>query len=169
VVGAEAYGVVGRGAAEMGRDRYTGFRAQQAVRDAPGLEQTSEGMDALGGDDLFIMEADGKCLLYVPAGLKDNPFLMHYEPLESPVANPLYKQHSNPAVKLCPRPGNKYHAEADPEYPYIFSTYRVTELHWGGIATRVMAHNAEVQPEALSRSHPNSGRNLASATWIGLC
>ncbi len=118
------------------------------------------GTDALGGDDPFIMEADGKCMLYVPSGLKDGPLPTHYEPLESPVANPLYKQQANPAIKLWPRPGNEYHAEADPRYPYIFSTYRLTELHCGGISTRVAPHNAELQPEAFIEISPELGAEL---------
>ncbi len=118
------------------------------------------GMEALGGDDPFIMEADGKCMLYVPSGLKDGPLPTHYEPLESPVANPMYKQQFNPAIKLWPRPGNEYHAEADPHYPYIFSTYRLTELHCGGISTRVAPHNAELQPEAFIEISPELGTEL---------
>jgi formate dehydrogenase major subunit len=60
-------------------------------------------MDALGGDDPFIMEADGKCQLFVPSGLKDGPLPTHYEPVESPVANPMYPQRINPAAKLHAR------------------------------------------------------------------
>lgn len=112
------------------------------------------GMDALGGDDPFIMEADGKCMLYVPAGLKDGPLPTHYEPFESATINPLYKQQSNPAIKQWPRPGNEYHEDADPKYPYIFTTYRLTELHCGGISTRVMPHTAELQPEAFVEISP---------------
>ena len=48
-----------------------------------GLDANSpQGMDALGGDDPFIMIADGKCLLFVPSGLKDGPLPTHYEPVE---------------------------------------------------------------------------------------
>ncbi len=122
--------------------------------------QHPKGMDALGGDDPFIMEADGKCMLFVPSGLKDGPLPTHYEPVESPVANPLYKQQSNPAIKLWPRPGNEYHAEGDPAYPYVFTTYRLTELHCGGISTRVMPHNAELQPEAFVEISPELASQL---------
>jgi formate dehydrogenase major subunit len=128
------------------------------------------GMDALGGDDPFIMEADGKCMLFVPSGLKDGPLPTHYEPLESPVLNPLYPQQHNPAIKLWPRPGNEYHAHGDPDYPYIFSTYRLTELHCGGISTRVMPHNAELQPEAFIEIAPELAAELgiANLDWAVL-
>ena len=119
-----------------------------------------KGMDALGGDDPFIMEADGKCMLYVPSGLKDGPLPTHYEPVESPVFNPLYSQQISPTTKLWPRPGNTYHAAGDPNYPYIFTTYRLTELHCGGISTRVMPHNAELQPEVFIEISPELGGEL---------
>ena len=119
------------------------------------------GMDALGGNDPFIMEADGKSMLFVPSGLKDGPLPTHYEPVESPVTNPFYRSHQhNPAVKLWPRPGNEYHENADPRYPYIFTTYRLTELQCGGISTRVMPHTAELQPEAFIEISPELGSEL---------
>ena len=40
----------------------------------------------------FIMEADGKCMLFVPSGLKDGPLPTYYEPVESPVRNAMYGQ-----------------------------------------------------------------------------
>jgi formate dehydrogenase major subunit len=115
----------------------------------PDWSTQPEGMDALGGDDPFIMETDGKCQLFVPSGLKDGPLPTHYEPVESPIANPMYRQQINPAAKLWPRPGNEIHPPQDPRYPYVLTTYRLTELHCGGVSTRVMPHTAELQPEAF--------------------
>jgi len=48
------------------------------------------GLDALSGTQPFIMRADGKGWLFVPAGLVDGPLPTHYEPHESPVQNLLY-------------------------------------------------------------------------------
>jgi formate dehydrogenase major subunit len=115
----------------------------------PDWSKHPKGMDALGGDDPFIMEADGKCQLFVPSGLKDGPLPTHYEPVESPVANSMYPQQINPAAKLWPRPGNELHAPQDANYPYVLTTYRLTELHCGGVSTRVTPHTAELQPEAF--------------------
>jgi formate dehydrogenase major subunit len=120
-------------------------------------------MDALGGDRPFIMEADGHCQLFVPSGLKDGPLPTHYEPIESPVTNPLYGQQVNPAAKLWERPGNELAAPADPRFPYVFTTYRLTELHCGGIPTRVMPHTAELQPEAFVEISPELARELGIA------
>ena len=36
------------------------------------------------------MKADGKGWLFAPNGLVDGPLPTHYEPVESPVPNPLY-------------------------------------------------------------------------------
>lgn len=126
----------------------------------PDWTQHPAGMDAHGGNDPFMMEADGKCMLFVPSGLKDGPLPAHYEPVESPVLNPLYAQQHNPAVKLWPRPGNDYHAPADPGYPYILTTFRLTELQCGGISTRVMPHTAELQPEPFVEISTELGAEL---------
>ncbi len=126
----------------------------------PDWGQHPQGMEALGGNDPFIMEADGKCMLFVPSGLKDGPLPTYYEPVESPSRNAIYGQQMNPATKLWPRPGNELHEPEDPRYPYVFTTYRLTELHCGGISTRVMPHNAELQPEAFVEISPELAHEL---------
>ena len=70
----------------------------------PDWDKQPRGMDALGGDDPFIMEADGKCMLFVPSGLKDGPLPTYYEPVESPVENPLYGQQTNPVREIVGSP-----------------------------------------------------------------
>ena len=136
----------------------------------PDWSKGPSGMDAIGGADPFIMIPDGKCLLFVPSGLKDGPLPTHYEPLELPVGNPLYARQSNPAAKLWPRPGNQYHETADPRFPHIFTTYRVTELHCGGVATRAMPHTAELQPEAFVEIPPELAREhgIRTRDWVVL-
>jgi len=51
----------------------------------------------------------------------------HYEPAESPVANPLYRQQSSPVLKYWKLDGNELAPTADPRFPYIATTYRLTE------------------------------------------
>jgi formate dehydrogenase major subunit len=126
----------------------------------PDWARHPQGMDALGGDAPFIMEADGRCQLFVPTGLRDGPLPTHYEPLESPVANPLYGQQSNPTARIWPREGNELHKTGDKNFPYIFTTYRLTELHCGGITGRVTPHTAELQPEAFVEISPELAREL---------
>jgi formate dehydrogenase major subunit len=146
------------------------FQPTKAPAMRPDWDKHPKGMDALGGNDPFIMEPDGKCLLFVPSGLKDGPLPTHYEPIESPIRNPLYLQQSNPAAKRWERPGNEYHVPEDPRYPYIFTTFRLTELHCGGVTTRVMPHNAELQPEAFVEIAPELAAELgvANLDWVVL-
>jgi formate dehydrogenase major subunit len=126
----------------------------------PDWANRPHGMDALGGDAPFIMEPDGKCQLFAPTGLKDGPLPTHYEPLESPVSNPLYEQQSNPTARIWPRAGNELHTPGDTRFPYIFTTYRLTELHCGGITGRVTPHTAELQPEPFVEISPELAKEL---------
>jgi formate dehydrogenase major subunit len=112
------------------------------------------GFDWLSGNDPFIMRADGKAWLFAPAGLVDGPLPTHYEPYESPVANLLHKQQSNPVAKTWKIPGNPYHEVADPKYPIVVSTYRLTEHHLTGVMTRWLPWLAELMPELFCEISP---------------
>jgi len=112
------------------------------------------GFDWLSGNDAFIMRADGKAWLFAPSGLVDGPMPTHYEPYESPVTNLLYKQQSNPVAKTWNVPGNPYHKVADPDYPIVVSTYRLTEHHLTGVMTRWLPWLAELMPELFCEISP---------------
>lgn len=120
----------------------------------PDWSKHPQGMDALGGDGPFIMETDGKSMLFVPSGLKDGPLPAHHEPVETPVKNPMYDQQRNPTAKLWTPPGNELHEVGDPRFPYVLTTFRLTELHCGGIIGRVVPHMAELQPEPFVEVPP---------------
>ncbi len=136
----------------------------------PDWSADPQGMEALAGTDPFIMIPHGRCMLFVPSGLKDGPLPTHYEPLESPVRNQLHPRQVNPPIKLWPRPGNEFHKVADPRFPYVFTTYRLTELHCGGVATRAMPHTAELQPEAFVEVPPElaAEKGLRQLDWVVL-
>jgi formate dehydrogenase major subunit len=114
----------------------------------------------------FIMKPHGVAHIFGP-GRADGPFPEHYEPLECPIQeNPFSKAHRiNPTAKLF------YNVEAlsaggvveapieegglaidifatcDIRYPYVCSTYRVTE-HWQtGVLTRHLPWQLEMQPQ----------------------
>jgi formate dehydrogenase major subunit len=112
------------------------------------------GVAALGGARPFTLHPDGVGWLYVPSGLKDGPLPTHYEPLESPIKNPLYAQSTNPAAQKKERPENPYADQGDPRYPYVLSTYRLTEHHTAGGMTRTLSHLAELQPELFTEVSP---------------
>ena len=111
-------------------------------------DDDATGIDRLAGNDPFIMQADGKAWLYAPTGLLDGPLPTHYEPQESVVDNPLYEQQRNPARMEWKRPDNPYHrASEDPDFPYVITTYRLTEHHTAGGMSRWLSWLAELQPE----------------------
>ncbi len=112
------------------------------------------GLDALSGTDPFIMKADGKGWLFAPSGMVDGPLPTHYEPVESPLQNVLYKQQNSPVLKYWKRDDNKVAAVGDPAYPYVMTTYRVTEHHLAGGMTRWLPWLAELQPELFIELSP---------------
>jgi formate dehydrogenase major subunit len=128
------------------------------------------GLDALGGSDPFIMKADGRGWLFVPTGLVDGPLPTHYEPAESPVANPLYKQQSSPVLKYWKRSDNPLAPLGDARFPYVITTYRLTEHYLAGAMSRWNPWLTELQPELFIEMSPELAgekgiRNLDRA-WV---
>jgi len=111
------------------------------------------GPDALSGHDPFIMQDDGKGWLYVPVGLRDGPLPTHYEPQESPLRNPLYGQQSNPAMQRVGESVVPFNPDGD-EFPYVVTSYRLTEHHTAGGMTRTVAHLNDLQPEMFCEVGP---------------
>jgi formate dehydrogenase major subunit len=134
-------------------------------------ERGTGGPDGLAGDDPFIMQADGKGWLFTPKGMLDGPLPTHYEPQESPVRNPLYSQQSNPARKVFPRKDNLWSPSADEPgadvYPYVFTTYRLTEHHTAGGMSRWLPYLSELQPEFFCEVSPELAdeRGLENGGW----
>ena len=119
--------------------------------------------DAAGGDDAFIMKADGKGGLF--AALNEGPLPEHYEPVESPVQNLLSSQQNNPVIKIW----NSLKGEAigdnigtPDQFPIVATTYRLAE-HWqAGGMSRWLPWLAETQPELFVEV----SRELASEKGI---
>jgi formate dehydrogenase major subunit len=128
--------------------------------DVPANLDKGEGTDALGGAKPFTLHPDGVGWLYVPSGLKDGPLPTHYEPLESPVENPLYSQQTNPAANRKKRPDNPYAAAHDARFPYVLTTYRLTEHHTAGGMSRHLSHLSELQPELFTEVSPELAAQL---------
>jgi formate dehydrogenase major subunit len=112
------------------------------------------GLDALPGTAPFIMKADGLGWLYVPTGLVDGPLPTHYEPAESPVQNPLYKQQTSPVLKYWKRDDNALAAVGDPRFPHVITTYRLTEHYLAGAMSRWNPWLTELQPELFIELSP---------------
>lgn len=132
------------------------FPIDRAPGSTPG--EDTRGGDALAGDDPFIMQADGKGWLFAPKGLVDGPMPAHYEPQESPVVNPLYAQQQNPTRMTFPRWDNLFAQSAGKPgtgvYPYVFTTYRLTEQHTAGGMSRWLPYLSELQPEMFCEVSP---------------
>jgi formate dehydrogenase major subunit len=117
------------------------------------------------------MQADGRGWLFVPSGLVDGPLPTHYEPHESPFSNPLYGQRANPARQQIPRPENPSNpADGMPgadAYPYVVTTYRLTEHHTAGGMSRTLPYLAELQPELFCEVSPElaAERGLEHGGW----
>jgi formate dehydrogenase major subunit len=122
----------------------------------------AKGDDAIAGDKPFIMHPDGSGWIWVSSGLKDGPLPTHYEPLESVVANPLYPEvNINPVANKMEQADNAYaFADGDARFPYVLSTYRLTEHHTGGGMTRYLSHLAELQPELFAEISPQLAAEL---------
>ncbi len=102
----------------------------------------------------FIMTREGIGRLYAP-DLNDGPLPEHYEPVESPVKNGLSKRQINPIMRSWGEKDSAlnrvavYGSAASRRYPYIATTYRLTE-HWQtGQMTRWLPWLAEAMPEAF--------------------
>jgi formate dehydrogenase major subunit len=52
------------------------------------------------------------------------------------------------------RPDNRYAAHGDPHFPYVLTTYRLTEHHTAGGMTRFLSHLAELQPQLFCEISP---------------
>jgi len=113
------------------------------------------------------MQADGKAWLYAPAGLVDGPLPAHYEPDESPFANPLYGQQANPVRVRMPRRENPSNPDRGAAYPYVMTTYRLTEHHTAGGMSRFVRRLAELQPEMFCEVSPElaAERGLEHGGW----
>jgi len=126
---------------------------------------------AIAGDKPFGMQADGRGWLFVPLGVEDGPLPTHYEPQESPLSNPLYGQDANPRRQELvdeENPYNPTHGEPGAgRFPFILTTYRLTEHHCAGGFTRTIPYLAELQPAFFVEVHPELARErgLQNGGW----
>ena len=131
----------------------------------------ARGAEALAGVDAFIMQADGKAWLYAPAGLNDGPLPTHYEPQDSPFPNLLYRQQRNPVREVFPHRYNRYHPSGNEPgsevFPYVITTFRLTEHHTAGGMSRWQPYLAELQPEMFCEVSPELAfeRGLEHGGW----
>jgi formate dehydrogenase major subunit len=111
--------------------------------DVPDFKPDSKPADHMGP---FIMNPEGVGRIFGPlAAFADGPFPEHYEPIESPISNPLHpSQSNNPVVKKMHTPLDKY-GEPGGGFTVVCTTYRLTEHYhyW----TKNNPMNVELVPE----------------------
>jgi formate dehydrogenase major subunit len=111
--------------------------------DVPDFKADSKPSDHMGP---FIMNPEGVGRIFGPlAAFADGPFPEHYEPIESPIANPLHpNQSNNPVAKIFHSDLDKY-GTPDQGFNVICTTYRLTEHYhyW----TKNNPMNVQLVPE----------------------
>ena len=154
--------------------KWTGHDVPDFVADRPPSYRPPEGatgVDAISGIDPFILQADGKAWLFAPAGVLDGPLPAHYEPQESPFANPLYAQQRNPVREIIRHPQNPFQPSGSEPgagvFPYVATTYRLTEHHTAGGMSRTLPYLSELQPEFFCEVSPAlaAERGLSHLGW----
>ena len=153
-------------------EKWTGIDVAGFVQGKPPdyePELGAEGLDAIPGDAPFILHEDGLGWIYVPKGLKDGPFPTHYEPLESPVSNELYSRDTNPPENWFPRRENQFAPPGDSRFPFVLTTYRLTEHHTAGGMSRFLSHLAELQPEMFAEISPELAGELKIRNGDHVC
>jgi formate dehydrogenase major subunit len=99
----------------------------------------------------FIMNAEGVGKLF-SNGVVDGPFTEHFEPMESPVKNIFNNQKVNPASVILDSVKGEFGDAA--QYPYVATSYRVTE-HWqAGAMTRNLPWLTELVPDMFCEISP---------------
>jgi len=96
----------------------------------------------------FIMTGEGTGRLF-SNGVADGPFPEHYEPIESPVDNPLHPEVSATPVAFLydKQAGRANRFGTRDEFPYVATSYRLTEHeHY---ITQQVEHLVQLQPEAF--------------------
>ena len=111
--------------------------------DVPDFKADSKPSDHMGP---FIMNPEGVGRIFAPlAAFADGPFPEHYEPVESPIANPLHpQQSSNPVAKKFKSDLDKF-GTPDQGFNVVCTTYRLTEHYhyW----TKNNPMNVQLVPE----------------------
>ena len=111
--------------------------------DVPDFKADSKPADHMGP---FIMNPEGVGRIFAPlAAFADGPFPEHYEPVESPIANPLHpNQSNNPVAKRFKSDMDKF-GTPDQGFNVVCTTYRLTEHYhyW----TKNNPMNVQLVPE----------------------
>ena len=126
------------------------------------------GMEAIDGDAPFMMHPDGLAWLFAPGGTKDAPFPTHYEPVESPVRNLLYKMQDAPTTRYFPGPMNALAHTPESDFPVVACTFRVTEQYLSGPMSRFNSWLNELMPAMFVELSPElaAEHGITNGDWM---
>jgi len=135
-------------------ERWTGY-------DVPDIAPTAKPSEV----GPFIMNPEGVSRLWVRGMMKDGPFPAHYEPFESPIANPVApKIRGNPAARIFK--GDLAALGTSDKFPYAATSYRLTEhFHFW---TKHNWVNAVLQPEFFVEISEQLAKekNIQPGGWV---
>jgi formate dehydrogenase major subunit len=113
----------------------------------------------------FIMNPEGTARLFTRQMMRDGPFPAHYEPFESPIANPIApKLRGNPAARVFK--GDMEQFGDAKEFPYAATSYRLTEhFHFW---TKHAQINASLQPDFFVEISEQLAKekNIKPGGWV---
>jgi formate dehydrogenase major subunit len=144
---------------EVKDGKYTTQKWKGDVPDGPWYPlKNPDGTAREDGKLPFIMKPDGYASIYGP-GLNDGPFPEHYEPIECPVEkNPFGAQLASPVAAIFATAKDVIKS-CDPRFPFVCSTYRVTE-HWQtGVLTRWLPWLIEAEPQMFVEMSEELAKN----------
>ncbi len=126
---------------------YNKDKAVVAWKDGKWIGDVIDGGGAPGTKHPFIMTANGVGTIF-GQGLVDGPLPEYYEPMESPIKKHVFsKQFNNPVAFITD--GVKLSKDNE-AFPFVGTTYRVTE-HWQtGLMTRRMSWLVECEPQLFA-------------------
>jgi formate dehydrogenase major subunit len=129
--------------------------------DVPDIAPTAK-PDVVGP---FIMQPEGTGRLFARATMREGPFPVHYEPFESPIANPINpKIRGNPVARVFK--GDMEQFGDAKEFPYAATSYRLTEhFHYW---TKHSQINASLQPEFFVEIGEELAKekSIANGSWV---
>ena len=79
------------------------------------------------------------------------------------------RANTNPAEQWFARQENRFAPPGDPRFPYVLTTYRLTEHHTAGGMSRFLSHLAELQPEMFAEISPELARELKIKNGDYIC
>jgi formate dehydrogenase major subunit len=138
-------------------EKWTGYDTPDFVIDKrpdASADPRGIGLDSHTGSQPFTMKPDGVGWLFTPNGLVDGPLPTHYEPVESPVENLLYTQQNNPILKYWAHESNRLSKVGDQRFPYVMTTFRLTEHFLAGTMSRWNTWLTELMPELFIEISP---------------